>query len=1111
MGDALNSFVGREKEMLFFENLLAATPGARTALVVVSGGSGVGKTRLLQEIAQTAGRNKAVGVYGSAIRAVQGRAYGIWEQIIDELASEPLTGLEFGDQESSLRTESHSVDRAEFFAEAATHLRDCARKIPLVVLLDDLEHADAESVLMLRYLAAELADEHCIFVGATGSSSENSTGQASEQLQKLLLASHRIELMGLSYEEVDELVSRPQAVSFFHDISDGNPLLIGELLALGGALQEGMSIEAQGDLLALTQVRIESQEPDVGWLLVALAVFERPPALSELADISDMSTADMTELVEKALAGGVAARIARGPFAGHFEMAHGLMRTVVLASASPAQVQAVRQRRVADLSANPVERARHLLLLEGPASERLSTVLAAAQESLETFAFEEAVELGELGLGTIPSLDQCEGTTAVRLALVVGQAHWRVGNHALAEASYLRAGQLLGQTDCPEVTAQLALGPHLDFDLADGVARRRIKACQEALDNSHAFTGLERVKVLATLALAQYPRHPDAAVAAAEGALRIAAELACPVAEAYALAASAMSDLSPGTVAARHGAARRILAVVEQHNEFRLASVGYFLLLIALLEKGDIQELDLQLTHRSDIVSQFPELHQSRQAHWFRCLRAILDGDTVLAERLVLEAHAAAMAADESSADAVFTGQMGVIRWMQGKIDDAESSFLHARRERPEERIWAASLVWLWHKQGRTDAAEQLLDTLQDVSAIPRNRMWLSTMTALAEIASELGTEEFGAEIRYALLPYARQVIPLGVGMAFWGTVARSLGLLTERLGFVDEAQEHLRAAVDVSARSGAQAWLAEAQIELAEFMLRHLDRSGSSLAEAARLLEQAAASARRRDFPLLAARAKAAQNLVPAAEPPTTGPTAGTSLQNCGQDGRVRVRVMGAFDVVSHHGQRARWTSRKARELLKLLVSTRGVPTSREVFMDVLWPGLHPERLANRFAVAINTIRRAMDPNRNFPPQYFVMVDAESVRLQLDHVSIDVEEFFRLARGTTLQDLRSAANLYLGDVFAEEPYADWATTLRHEAQLTYCQLAVTLAEQDAAAGKPLSASQLYRSVLDMEPGNQEAGRGLVAALTAMGAHGQAQAVASGLGRWEQELGAFRN
>src|SRR5690606_26003324 len=103
-----------------------------------------------------------------------------------------------------------------------------------------------------------------------------------------------------------------------------------------------------------------------------------------------------------------------------------------------------------------------------------------------------------------------------------------------------------------------------------------------------------------------------------------------------------------------------------------------------------------------------------------------------------------------------------------------------------------------------------------------RDRYWLATVTVLAEVATQLGSRSTAEELHRRLAPFAGHLVPLGIGVAFWGTAARTLGLLEERLGMLEQARAHLELAVTLTGRVGALAWLAEAQIELAEFAIRH-------------------------------------------------------------------------------------------------------------------------------------------------------------------------------------------------------------------------------------------------------------------------------------------------
>ncbi len=550
-----------------------------------------------------------------------------------------------------------------------------------------------------------------------------------------------------------------------------------------------------------------------------------------------------------------------------------------------------------------------------------------------------------------------------------------------------------------ETLLEAVLQAGLPFALGHQAARAHASRCAEALRILGQGDSLPHVKVLAARVVAMVQSHGDGVDAYAAAAVEMAARLEDDLARGYALVARSMADPMPEHTDARLAAAREVLDIASRHSETELVPVGYLILLVALLEKGEIRSLDLELTGRSETGVRFLDLHREEPVGWFRCLRAILDGDIPTAEALVEEQYAAAAGREDTDALAIYTSQLGVVRWMQGRIDGAEDAFAAARREHPEQVLWPASLAWLWLGQGRRAAAESLFDSLQALDEIPRDRYWLSTVTVLAQAATQLGSRAFAEELHRLLLPFAGRLVPVGIGVAFWGTAARTLGLLEERLGLLHEARAHLEEAVAIAGRVGAQAWLAEAQIELAEFAIRH-DLGDVPAYE---LLAEARATSAARGFEALRLR----------------------TIQ------RPRIRVMGRFEVISHDGVRAEWTSRKARELLKMLVAARGVAVSREVFMDVLWPSVDPARLGNRFSVAVNTIRRALDPQRTLPRQHHLVVEGDAVRLDLAHVDVDLERFLAVASRDDEASRLAAMELYRGGAFTDEPYADWAIPVR--------------------------------------------------------------------------------
>src|SRR5262249_51697275 len=145
---------------------------------------------------------------------------------------------------------------------------------------------------------------------------------------------------------------------------------------------------------------------------------------------------------------------------------------------------------------------------------------------------------------------------------------------------------------------------------------------------------------------------------------------------------------------------------------------------------------------------------------------------------------------------------------------------------------------------------------------------------------------------------------------------------------------------------------------------------------------------------------------------------------------------------------------SRKARDLLRMLVARRGRGLAREELGALLWSDEEPGRVGHRLSVALSTVRATLDPDRT---ANHIPAEAAPVALNLPSLWIDLEEFFlaaehgfRLERAGDRVRARAvlvdAERLYGGDLFEDEPYDDWAAPTREEARATYLRVARTLA-----------------------------------------------------------------
>ncbi len=219
-----------------------------------------------------------------------------------------------------------------------------------------------------------------------------------------------------------------------------------------------------------------------------------------------------------------------------------------------------------------------------------------------------------------------------------------------------------------------------------------------------------------------------------------------------------------------------------------------------------------------------------------------------------------------------------------------------------------------------------------------------------------------------------------------------------------------------------------------------------------------------------------------------------------------VEIRTLGGFAVMRNGDSvpPSAWQSKKARDVLKMLVAKRGRPIHREQLAAMMWPDEDPTKTANRLSVALSTIRTVLDPDKEAAPDHYLAADRTSIALRLDSINVDLERFLQLAnRGLEAWRARDAdgarASLvaaeaaYFGDFLEEDAYADWAGGIRDEARSLYISVANALAADAADQDDPDSAARYFLRVLERDPYDEGAHLGLVDSMAAAGRHGEAR------------------
>ncbi|MFU8872837.1 BTAD domain-containing putative transcriptional regulator [Micromonospora sp. SL4-19] len=120
-----------------------------------------------------------------------------------------------------------------------------------------------------------------------------------------------------------------------------------------------------------------------------------------------------------------------------------------------------------------------------------------------------------------------------------------------------------------------------------------------------------------------------------------------------------------------------------------------------------------------------------------------------------------------------------------------------------------------------------------------------------------------------------------------------------------------------------------------------------------------------------------------------------------------VEVQTLGQFTVrlAGVSVPVGTWQSRKARDLLKMVVGQLGRPVAREALATALWPEARTEVALRRLSVLISTVRGVLDPSRQHPADRYLATDPATVRINPAHVAVDAQRFYQAARAAIAAD----------------------------------------------------------------------------------------------------------
>ena len=212
---AAGIFVGRQSALDELWTAVEDASVGRGRLFLISGESGVGKTRLADELASRAKDAGTRVLWGRSWRGGDAPAYWPWSQALRSL-----------DAARDLQADIQ-IDRFEGFVRFGRMLKEAATRQPLLLVLDDLNHADDGSLQLLDFVAGELAEMHVAIVGTY------LDGPETRSALRILAdhsAHHRLRLAPLGVDDVARFLELAGASSedaaALHAETGGNPRLL---------------------------------------------------------------------------------------------------------------------------------------------------------------------------------------------------------------------------------------------------------------------------------------------------------------------------------------------------------------------------------------------------------------------------------------------------------------------------------------------------------------------------------------------------------------------------------------------------------------------------------------------------------------------------------------------------------------------------------------------------------------------------------------------------------------------------------------------------------------------------------------------------------------------
>ncbi|TLP52367.1 AAA family ATPase [Microbispora tritici] len=828
--------VGREPYLRRIAERLDDLRRGVGGVFLVSGESGIGKTRLAEAAAAMAAGRGAVVAWSRCVEGSGAPAFWPWIQALHALETDGDLArlahrLSDGDQPDARAddrtgdpTDTADPDTARFLLHDAV-ARALARRAaatPVLVVVEDLHWADAASLKLLTFLGADLHRLPLLVLATVRPEPATGRQALTEALGELTRqrGTERMSVAPFTPEQIIDYLreagrdgSGPELARALHDRTGGNPFFLGELLRLLTSTHTGGRVGA-ADVLEtavpdgvrdVINQRVSRLPEDSQTLLRAAAVIGRDVDADVLETATGIGGSRVMMLLEPAVATGLLVEVDGG---WDYRFSHALVQEALYSGLSRRQRaqlhgrvgEAIESLRWGEAASRLPALAHHFALAArvGYAGKAVAYAVEAAGQAAARLAYDEAVLYWE------QALDACAGPPATRCSLLIGLGRARRvtgdvdgARSALDEAVTLATalGDDAAVIEAATVFGGVTLWNWRSYGVVD---ERMVTVLEDQLSRLDPDAAATRAELLGTLAVELYygERRGEGRRHALE-----AVELARRTGDTRLLARTlnnfVIAAWTPENEEARYRAAEEMLGLpgLPRATEIiaRLHRMPRF------LKAGLLADYDAELARCLRLTAEVRMPEIETQVSYAAAGRALLAGDWAEAKRLADLSTGSYRRTSLWGPDVLKQINSFFVEWGQGRGGDLLAELVDSAADE-SNMIARPTAVLAAVEAGDHDLAHRLIDRWGTVA--PQDWTWQFVAWQWGLVAARLGRPDPHAMLA-ELRPIAHELVIMGTGCVAWGTLHDVVAGLLHRTGDTSAALAHAEAARDAHRRLG--------------------------------------------------------------------------------------------------------------------------------------------------------------------------------------------------------------------------------------------------------------------------------------------------------------------